>query len=252
MFSRFAFVLTHVCTVLLVAITLLNFSATTEVHAIFFDGFEYTDSPLNHGWTAGFGSPGPDPSVISTSTEQQFSGSRSLKIGRSNVGLTYSFADFEFGTNLDVSVRFYDDLHTGFNHEKWARVFFDDGKNAIIQAYNNSTNFTTTYLADYYHPNGNISSSNNNTGVSRTLGWHEFRFVVEDNLLDLYVDGTKALDNVLSVSTLASIHLLVGETGPGYFDDVLVVVPEPSTLLLFGIAVLGGLGYGWLRRKKVA
>jgi len=90
----------------------------------------------------------------------------------------------------------------------------------------------------------------------RSVGWHNFRFEILGNTVDLYVDNV--LDPQFTDRSYAGnvtydwVHVGSALTGNsmGYFDNVSVaVVPEPSAIAL-GLLGLGTLlGSAWLRRR---
>jgi len=94
---------------------------------------------------------------------------------------------------------------------------------------------------------------------TRSTGWHELKAVFYGTTDEFFVDGVNALSG-LTTSYAASPGAisfdlvtvgagLSSANGAGYYDNVLVVIPEPSSIIL---SLLGGLGMMWIvRHRKV-
>ena len=91
---------------------------------IFHDGFEYTDSPENHGWSF------VDvdlPGEVYTTTTQSHGGSYSLKLDNHDdqVGIWHLFNDLAITGDTTASIWFYDEMNTGSNRDLEARLFLE-------------------------------------------------------------------------------------------------------------------------------
>jgi len=68
-------------------------------------------------------------------------------------------------------------------------------------------------------------------------------FIIIDDTGDAQVDGVAA-------GGVSSADISAGEVGSFLVRPSSAVIPESSTLLLFGIGALGFIGYGWRRWKQ--
>lgn len=167
----------------------------------FYDGFEYADSPANHGWTL-IGSP-------VTSADQAHSGSKSLKtVGNVEI---QSVARVFSATTGHVIVYFYDDG--------------DATSTQRLIIYSGASDFNvgidTTDIAGFY---AYYTGAWVSTGIARAIGWHCFIVNIDSNGLDLYVDGVTILTNNAYMTSFTQVklqaHTAAGSTG--YWDDLTI------------------------------
>ncbi len=184
---------------------------------IFSDSFEYSDSPSNHGWDITLGSaPGL---LVETSTDKSFDGDRSLYLDRWTTA-SHSMNEISASSVSRISLYYYDDMLSGFNWDVDTNVKFDNStQNLHIWWYNQS---------DYQLY---INGQQVGTGVTRTLGWHHFEWVIENNKVSAFIDETEVASDVLTISTISAVVMGIGtESGLyGYFDKVEVFSAEPPT-----------------------
>jgi len=185
---------------------------------LFEDSFEYEDSPSNHDWVIVGGN-----NNVFTSTDESSEGNRSARFEHNDGVHSYAYQYFDEEPLVDgmtISVDFFDEMLMGGNWDAGSAVKFDGGgKSAGISWYNPST-----YLLSIYDgpPTAEIASS-----VERSYGWHEFRYVVDGDYIDLYIDDTQVADDIFEASTLSFLFLFIGTEQPltGYFDNVRVTAP---------------------------
>jgi hypothetical protein len=187
-----------------IAITLtlcLGRASQSLALALLADDFESLGSLTNQGWIARSLSFDSHIRPITTNAERTFGGRRSTKLPY-NPTLDCRLKDLDLDGDLNTSVQLFDNSHTGDNHEKWGRAFFDSRqRDIIVMAYNQDTSFTPIYLLDATD-NGNWFGKN--SGTTRVSRWHKFSFLVEDS-----IDGTKVTDDAFSVFTLEFFLILV-------------------------------------------
>ena len=213
----------------------------TNAQIIFHEGFEYADSPENHGWS--FRNPSNE---IYTTTETSYSGQRSVRLYQNSVPDTYLDRTFGDISNVNsIRLAFYDSGQSNTNWDAGALVSFDgQSKYSFIRWYNPST-------YQVYYDNG-AEAATLTTGISRTVGWHLFEWVIKSNgLLDAYIDDTLAAGDLMTVTSLYSINPYLG-TEPSiyaFYDDITVTgtVPAPTALWLLGSGLIGIAG---IRRKR--
>ncbi len=156
--------------------------------AEFHDGFEYSDSPANHGWSYIFS--GDDNNFITTK-EHAHSGARSLSGHSKNdsrVGLQFDCAKKGIGEELGAQDKFVLSV--------WFYDHYEEDKDE------RSSQFTHTL--SYYEKSGyqgSVSLSANSYKYSfsekilwktfevRSKGWHELKLAVENNKMDIYFDS---------------------------------------------------------------
>lgn len=220
-----------------------------DAAVIFSDGFEYLDSPLNHGWTIT-----PNSSTAVTTTEQAHTGQRSLKLTRDpllpRTGLLFSqkFNNIDISNYAEISVFYFDDLHGGVNNEKEFQVIFDTFP----------SNDRLATIRPFGRPNYNLllqtedgTLHNQDTSVPRQLGFRKFSFIIEGGFLDAYIDNQKIFDNAFPVTKLNEIRLNLGEPVVGIFDDItVIIIPEPKIFFSFILVITLIFSIKYLRIRK--
>lgn len=176
----------------------------------FRDGFEYTDSPVNHGWRYIF--PGASDSVLFTTTERAQSGKRSMKgfwqapPQYTRFGLEYSFEESDFGKPLapedsfELIVHWYDDGTQETNSCFHPNITYVDHKGVT-----RSVLFSETREKYSYSPKQG-SSWAYDSFAPRKKGWHQIRFVVRNNSIDLYFDGKLIAESYQDVDKMVCFH----------------------------------------------
>ncbi len=177
---------------------------------LFSDNFEYTDSPLNHGWSAFDWS---TPSHANTTLIQNDEGFRSLQLTNPGIQLTYDFGETSLSDISSISIKFYDEMITGNNWNVGTYLKFDSSSTVTYNMWYNPSNYL------YGNSTGLINQVSN---ISRSFGWHEFEWRVDGGFIDTYIDGTLQADNIFSATTLSSIMLHVDEPSSAIFDDLVV------------------------------
>lgn len=224
----------HLAVLAVAAVVALVAGGAVPAHAGWADGFEYQNSPTNHGWAyppdPGFG---PDPV---TSTEQARGGSRSLKFEPFHQ-IRYTFA--QGVENAKVSAWFYDNGVYGGNSEANIGMIWDGGAQyTALGKYQADGCF---YIFD--RP-GTIRTS-----VPVSQGWHHFEWVARDGTVRLSINNTQV--GSYSAQKLTSVDLVAGEVGM-YVDDLEVSsVPEPASMALLATGVVGLLPF-WRRSRRRA
>jgi len=192
---------------------------------LFFDDFEYTDSPSNHGWSITDGS-----SYISTSTDYSRRGSRSLKIDVPDTKWARMKKTFAATNEIAVEVDYYEtsssetSIHTGLE--------IDEGVDDYIDRF------------PWVYDNANYKGSINNTdgvvsSVARSNGWHHFRNQRDGSNAKSLIDGSVVSESSYSsTQTVQEAGLCSGSSG-GYsgwasvrywdtFRIMKYVSPEPA------------------------
>jgi hypothetical protein len=266
--------------ILVAAVAALVVSASSvRAQTIFFDNFDgYADqAAMNAVWNVGLA---PTGVGLTLSTEQAFSPSQSAKAPGTTTAYTMAHDITPcWGLNsapLTWSFEFYDSTQTA-NLRQFASIRDNSpglAQLVAIGAYNDTTltkdrytglSVTAADLNTYYAvrvafaPGPNWFILNGPGAPTRSTGWHELKAVFYGTTVDFFVDGVNALSG-LSTSYAASAgaisfdRVTVGSglssaNGAGYYDNVMVVIPEPSSMVL---SLLGGLGIMWgLRRRTV-
>jgi hypothetical protein len=177
--------------------------------------------------------------------------------GQRDIRLTHTFGSAVIG---DVSI-YYDDTAPGQETlYQFLRLTTDEGPNG--QLYIGTQDFDAFCYAAFAFTTANSTLGPNancgvfpqvsTTNVPRTPGWHLLDINVQPGNLSFSIDNAQ----VFATSGNYTFNTIdFGESGPGfrpanvtaYFDDFSFVgstaaVPEPSSLLLCGIAGLALLG----------
>ena len=137
---------------------------------LFYEGFEYSDSVTNHGWTLGYGN------IPVTTTAQAYSGSRSATTSSSSGFSTMNKASsLSFGNSI-MNVKIL--ARTGSYHKTIMRyaVHNDPFYLAVDVAYD--PNFVKRIIASETSSSQTISGS-----------WQDFTFVYDGTNYNLYIDG---------------------------------------------------------------
>ena len=242
---------------------------------IFFDNFDgYADqAAFAAAWNVGLSGGG-----ATLSTAQSFSSPQSILQPASSTGYA-SGHDITPTSGLNTapltwSFEFYDTTQAA-NLRQFATI--RDNSPALAQlvaigAYSDTTltknpytglSVTAADLNTYYAariafaPGPNWFILNGPGAPTRTTGWHELKAVFFDTTVEFYIDGVNALTG-LTMSYAASAgaitfdRVTVGSgvssaNGAGYYDNVLVQIPEPSAIALLGV---GGLALLAIKRRK--
>ena len=198
--------------------------------------------------------------TLALTSNQVFAGAQSLEInsptgpGQRDVSLRHFFNEPFQGT---ASVQFYD---------------FAPGQQTLYESLNLGNSATglgvsvgtrdydaSCYIAIVDSPTLGSNGPNATCGsfpdvattsVLRTLGWHLFSVTFGSTAVTISIDGTQVYSYSGSLS-FDTVSLSV--TGPGfrptttaYFDNFSIVgesVPEPSSITISGLGLLGLLGY---------
>jgi len=266
-------------TLTIAAATVLASAQCVLAQTIFSDNFDsYADqAAFNAVWNVAQVPAGVGATL---STEQAFSPLQSVKAPGSTTAYQ-SGHDITpvWGLNsapLTWSFEFYDSTQAA-NLRQFGAL--RDATPALAQlvaigAYNDTTltkdrytgaSATAADLNTYYAvrvafaPGPNWFILNGPGAPTRSTGWHELKAVFYSTTVEFFVDGVNALSGLTTsyASAPGAItfdRVLVGSglssaNGEAFFDNVLVVIPEPST---FALGLLGGLGMLWIsRRRKV-
>jgi hypothetical protein len=228
----------------------LGITAATAGPITYSDNFE--GNTINPFWTIT-----QQLGTVSLSTAQFHSpthsaGFSSVGGGQRDIRLTHTFGSAVIG---DVSIYYYDTAPGQETLYQFLRLTTDEGPNG--QLYIGTQDFDAfcyTAAAGILGPNAScgIFPQYLTTNVPRTLGWHLLDINVQPGNVSFSIDNTQ----VFTTSGNYTFNTIdFGESGPGfrpanvtaYFDDFSFVgstaaVPEPSSLLLCGIAGLALLG----------
>jgi hypothetical protein len=261
-------------TLLLTAALALNFGVVVCAQTtIFADNFDsYADqAAFNAVWNVGLAGGGG-----TLSTEQAFSPTQSIKQGTiaQQSGHDIAPTSGSDAQPLLWSFRFYDSTQTA-NLRQFATI--RDNSPALAQlvamgAYSDTTltkdrftglSATAAQLNTYYAcrvafaPGPGWFILNGQGAPTRSTGWHELTAVFKDTTVEFFVDGVSALSG-LSTSyasapgAITFDRVTIGSglssaNGVGYYDNVLVQVPEPSAMALVGLGCLALLSF---RRRQ--
>lgn len=186
----------------------------------FTDDFEYTDSPANHGWRFRFGG---SQRELSTTTEIAHSGSRSLKGFFENTtgkhdrfGISYDLSQDGIGKSIgprdaaEVVVYWYDDgvTDSGYNFHPELNYKEPGGMTASLSIHDTGRGKYSFQKPDGYGWN---------YFGQRTAGWHEIKFLIQNNTLDLYFDGTLVSRGHGEVGELLRLSWSSNIIAPGQF-----------------------------------
>ncbi|VVS95636.1 domain of unknown function duf4124 [Desulfoluna spongiiphila] len=196
----------------------------------FYDGFEYDDSPVNHGWRFTFG--GNDDFVFTTSERAHF-GSKCLKgfqaanrTTHTRFGLSYDLSQKGIGKDIgardtvDVVIHWYDDGVTKSDYNFHPRLDFRDA-----DGMSRDVCISDTGCGQYAFRK---SDSYAKVDICRRWrGWHKIKYRVEHNRLDLYFDGKLVSKGHAQVTELQKIFwssniISPGQTALSWIDDVRV------------------------------
>ena len=263
-------------TLTIAAVTVVASAQWVLAQPIFFDNFDgYADqAAFNAVWNVGLTGGGG-----TLSTEQAFSPSQSIKQGTIAQASGHDITP-SWGLNsapLTWSFEFYDSTQAN-NLRQFGAL--RDATPALAQlvamgAYNDTTltkdrytglSVTAADLNTYYAvrvafaPGPNWFILNGPGAPTRSTGWHELKAVFYSTTVEFFVDGVNALTGLTTSyasapGAISFDRVLVGSglssaNGVGYYDNVLVVIPEPSSI---GLSLVGGLGLlGWIIRRRTA
>ena len=171
-------------------------SATNTM--IFYDDFEYADSPVNHGWTL---DPGSTSANYSASTDFARKGSKSLKLYPGSGGKIGFKVPLASSNKYAIHASYYETDATEIT------IFTGIYMNNIVQnpTTGNFDMYPWVYNAANYKGamNGNWITST----IARVNGWHEWDYKRDGSI------AKAAIDNVVdpAMSTDGSVNLI--ETG---------------------------------------
>ncbi|WP_307558301.1 right-handed parallel beta-helix repeat-containing protein [Paenibacillus sp. V4I7] len=188
---------------------------TSNTGTVYFDDISITN-PFNDGFESGLSNWTAAKGTSSTSTAQAHSGSNSYIIDQDTDAITHSFSSSE---NSVVTLWFYDDA-ADTSLQTMAKVDNTIWSDSQWRGLGVNTPTSTTKYAT------RIGSSYAATSISRTTGWHEFKWdYTSGTKVDMYIDGVLVASptgmtefNQISIGDWWS-----GNTGTVYFDDVNVI-----------------------------
>ena len=192
---------------------------------VFFDDFEYTDSPSNHGWTVVQQS---SAGIIETSTAYAYNGSRSLRI-KTQTGSEQ--ADYVQRTSVPsgiAEVMFYDNMSETTGGQ-YRMIFKYQGSNACLTGIgrqwgeSGGDRYLYRFGDTWYR-----------SDVTRILGWHKFTIKYTGSNYRVYIDDTYIAAGASGTPTsLGFGNWWNWQTyDSGYYDDVRIrkyASPEPTT-----------------------
>ena len=124
-------------------------------------------------------------------------------------------------------------------------MYYDIGDTTMQHMFNHSIIVSGAGKTHYIGYLSNINSSayvyrydstHYNTGISRSVGWHEFKIIMTGTQQKLYIDNTLVSTRPYDIGTENSNNLTFGEwwassVGNGYYDQYIVreyVAGEPT------------------------
>lgn len=176
----------------------------------FSDDFEYTDSPQKHGWKYVF--PGASDSSLFTTDEFAQSGKRCLKgfmefpPKHTRFGLQYSFKDNEFGKalapddTLEIIVHWYDDATTGSDFNFHPKIYFLD-----FEGVTRHIGFSDSKDRYSYSPMKG-SSWESKYFSTRKDGWHEIKYYIHNNTINIYFDGELLVEDHSEIENITEFN----------------------------------------------
>jgi len=199
-------------------IVLLLGAAPCVGQVIFQDGFEYIDSPYNHGW---YITAVGDPDSTYTTDVLAFSGLRSLYMDSLDDDEQALKHDLD-GTYTDVVAEawMYDDLTQPYGYNLFAVGLNPNVPHALM-------GFRSPVSQDYYSTEAGSLGSWQATSVPRTDGWHKLTFKVTPGGVEYYIDDvlvrtSSHLTQINYVWCFCGNHGYGPALGTVYFDDVVV------------------------------
>jgi len=184
---------------------------------VLYDGFEYTDSPTDHGWL--FQPSGDNASVFTTDS---FSRSGSQSLVMDSLDDDEQHLQYVFGcarTDVLVEIYMYDDLAAeGYN----TLDLLDDC------CHKSTIGLRTSSSTTHYGTSNNGLLGWEVTSVARTVGLHKFSFTVRPDGTDFFIDDVLVRSAPLASSIQylgldCGSHGSVPELGTVRFDDVSVI-----------------------------
>lgn len=238
----------------LVGFVVCGWGSSTCLAALnFTDGFE--GPTLDPFWTAS----ASNGSITFPSTEQVHSGSQSVRFNsvaglNKDVNLIHNFDTGIYGT---FSVWIYDTGAGQASSNYIGMQLNGIGDRASLLVFDFGFGEGSTYN---YSPN---FASSFQSGISRTLGWHNFEIENSPDSVRYSVDGVQVFQENQGLAVTSLQLFMVGPSfrpaWTSYFDDFSVTeavpnaaVPEPSSVVLFGCCLVGlGISRMFGRRKLV-